>query len=191
MDNTSKVGQNMFVAFAYRLTDEKTGNLLFEVSKEAPDTMVYGVTQEIIPGLIAAIDGLKAGDKFSTTLPPEAAFGQRYEENILKLEKEIFTVDGELAEEVKVNAQLPMMTEQGVRVMGTVIEISDTHVTMDFNHPFADITVHYEGEIIEVRPATAEELQPQHGCGGCGGGCGSKDGNCGDHSCGNGCCGGC
>ncbi|MDE5875349.1 MAG: peptidylprolyl isomerase, partial [Muribaculaceae bacterium] len=70
-------------------------------------------------------------------------------------------------------------------VEGEVIEVGDK-IKMDFNHPFADLTVKYVGEVEEVRDATEEELKPRGGCcGGCGGGCGS-DGDCGS-DCGGGC----
>ena len=104
---------------------------------------------------------------------------------MVSLEKEIFERDGELAEEVKVGAELPMMTAEGYRIMGRVLEIGDK-VKMDFNHPFAGLTVRYEGRIEQVREASPEELHPAHGCGGCGGGCGDAG-----SSCESGCCGGC
>ena len=90
--------------------------------------------------------------------------------------------DGKLAQEVKVGAKLPMMTAEGFRVEGKVLEIGPDKIKMDFNHPFAGLTVRYEGEIDGVRDATPEELQPSCGCGGCaGGGCG---GGCGSDGCG-------
>lgn len=180
MSNNNKVGDGKFVAFSYRLTNAEDGTLLFEAKENAPDVMVYGTTQEIIPGLIAALKGLGEGDKFSVTLPPEVAFGERIEENEMELEKEIFMRDGELAEEVVVGAELPMMTQQGFTVRGKILDITDTIVRMDFNHPFAGMTVKYDGKIVEVRDATVEELNPHHGCG-CGCGCGH------DHDCGDGC----
>lgn len=170
----------MFVAFAYKLTDADNGEILFEVGTNAPDTMVYGVTEEIVPGLIAAMKDLKAGDKFAVTLPPEAAFGPRHEENVMQLEKEIFIRDGELVDEVKEGATIPMMTQEGFRVLGTVLGIGDSHIKMDFNHPFAGRKVKYEGEVVDVRPATEDELKPMS----CGCGCGS---GCGDGDCGEGC----
>lgn len=181
----------MFVAFAYTLTDAKSGETLFEVKADAPDVMVYGVTQEIVPALADAMEGLKAGDRFGLELPPEAAFGQKSDDNVMQLDKQIFMRDGELVEDVKIDAMLPMMTQEGFRVLGRVTGIDDTHVTMDFNHPFAGRTVKYDGEVVMVRPATEEELKPQHGCG-CGG-CGG--GSCDDGGCGSGCdeggCSGC
>lgn len=183
-----KVGSGMFVRYSYTLTDANTGEELFKATEKEPDEMVYGVSQEVVPGLIAALKDLSAGDAFEVTLPPEAAFGPRHQENVLELEKDIFMRDGQLAEEVKPGAELPMMTAEGYRVLGKVLEVGDK-VKMDFNHPFAGLTVKYAGKVVEVREATPAELQPAGGCCGCGGdhgGCG--DHGCGDHGCGDGCC---
>ncbi len=181
-----KVGPGMVVAYTYKLYNETDGSLLFEAEEKAPDMMVYGMSHDVVPGLIAAVKDLKTGDRFGVTLPPEAAFGQRYDDNVVKLEKEIFMRDGKLVEEVKEGALLPMMTAEGYSIRGRVIKIDDKEITMDFNHPFAGLTVRYEGEIRDVREATPEELKPAGGCcGGCGGGCGSDCGEGeGEHSCG-------
>lgn len=183
MTVTHTIQSGQYVEYTYRLTDADTGALLFEAKDDAPDEMIFGVSQEIVPGLVEAIKGLKAGDKFDVTLSPEAAFGERYPDNIVTLEKEIFERDGEMAEEVTVGADLPMMTAEGYRITGKVLAIDDKGVTMDFNHPFAGMKVRFEGSIKTVRPATPEELKPSKGCGGCCGG-----GSCGEHgSCGDGC----
>lgn len=185
----NKIGPGMYVEYSYRLYDEADGGLLFETPEGHPDMMVYGVSHEVVPGLIAAIQDLKAGDRFGVTLPPAAAFGERHPEDIMELDRDIFTRDGELAEEVKVGAVLPMMTAEGYRIAGTVLEIGNK-VKMDFNHPFAGKTVRYDGEIVTVREATPEELAPTHGCGGgcggcSGGSCGNNDseGSCGCDGC--------
>lgn len=183
-----KVGPGMFVKYSYKLIDADTKKLLFETPKDEPDEMVYGVSQDVVPGLIAAIDSLKAGDKFEVTLPAAAAFGPRQDENIIELDNEIFMRDGKMAEEVKVGENLPMMTAEGFRVFGKVLEIGNKKIKMDFNHPFAGLTVEYQGMIDEVRPATADELNPHSGCGGCCGGGSCGDGACGDGGCGDGCC---
>ena len=176
----------MFVAYSYKLYNDADGKLLFEAKADAPDVMVFGVSREIVPGLVAAMEGLGEGDWFETTLPPQAAFGERFEENVVSLEKEIFERDGELAEEVKVGAELPMMTAEGYRIMGRVLEIGDK-VKMDFNHPLADKAVRFDGKILAVREATPEEIKPfQGGCG-----CGCNHDHCGDGDscgCGDGCC---
>lgn len=180
------VGPGKFVAYSYKLYNDADGSLLFEAPANAPDVMVYGVSHEIVPGLAAAMKDLAKGDKFGVTLPPEAAFGDRNDEYLLTLDRDIFMRDGKLADEVKVGAILPMMTAEGYRVQGVVTEVGDK-IKMDFNHPFAGLTVRYEGEVEEVRDATPEELQPSKGCG-CGG-CGSE-GDCAS-GCGGGSCSSC
>lgn len=187
-NSKEKIGSGKFVAYAYKVYDDATDELLFEASKEEPDVMVYGISQEVIPGLIAAMKGLSAGDKFSVTLPPEVAFGERYEENVVELDPDIFMENGKVRPEVKVGAELPMLTQEGFRVLGRVLEVGPK-IKMDFNHPFAGLTVKYDGEIVEVRDATPEELQPVS----CGCGCGHDHeggGCCGDHDHEGGCCGG-
>ena len=68
----------MFVAYSYKLYNDADGSLLFEAKPDAPDVMVYGVSQEVVPGLIAAIKDLSEGDRFGVTLPPETAFGETF-----------------------------------------------------------------------------------------------------------------
>lgn len=186
-----KVQPGKFVAYTYKLYNADSGELLFEVPEKAPDMMVDGVSRDIVPGLAAALSGLSAGDKFEVTVPVEAAFGPRSDEWIKSLDKEVFmTPDGKLVEELKVGAELPMMTDQGFAIRGLVTEITDDKVIMDFNHPFAGMNIRYDGKVIEVRDATPEELNPHScgcGCHDCGDGCGD---GCSDHDH-DGCCGGC
>ena len=175
-----KVGPGKFVEYSYKLYNDDDNSLLFETPEDAPDEMVFGVSPGVVPGLAAAMEGLSAGDRFEVVLPPVAAFGDKNDDLVMLLDKEIFMRDGKLAEEVKVGAVLPMMTADNLRVEGRVTEIGD-QITMDFNHPFAGLKVRYEGEIVEVRDATPEDL-PQ---GGCCGGCSS--GGCDGGGCGEGC----
>lgn len=184
-----KVEEGKFVEYSYKVYDDANGDLLFETPADRPDVMIYGLSHDVVPGLVAAMKGLKAGDRFSVTLPAEAAFGERFEDNVIKLDKQLFMRDGELAEAVKVGAMLPMMTEQGFQIQGKVISIGDNEVEMDFNHPFAGLTVRFDGEVKEVRDPAPEEIAAlqSHGCGcGCHGGCGEE--GCGDEGCGDGHC---
>ena len=106
------------------------------------------------------------------------------------LDKSIFEVEGKFDDEyVTVGNYIPMMTAEGYRINGKVLEITDKEVVMDFNHPLAGKDVRFQGTISEVREATPEELHPAHGgCGGCSGGGSDEGGECG---CNDGSCGGC
>ena len=79
-----------------------------------------------------------------------------------------------------------MMTADGFRISGIVLDVTGDKVKMDFNHPLAGKDVRFEGSILTVRDATPEEIHPAGGCGcgscgggQCGDGCDCGDGNCG------------
>ncbi len=191
MEEKEKVMPGKYVAYSYKLYNDADNSVLFETPEGQPDMMVFGVSNDVVPGLVGAIEGLSAGDRFGVTLPPAAAFGERFPENVVELERDIFVRDGKLAPGVEKGAELPMMTQDGMMIKGRVLDITPEHVKMDFNHPFAGLTVRFDGEIEEVREATPEELHPVSGCGcgchSCGDGscdCGDGDCGCGDDSCG-------
>ena len=117
------------------------------------------------------------------------------EDHVLDLPKNIFEVEGKFDSEIiKEGNTVPMMDSNGNRLNGSVLEVKDDVVVMDFNHPLAGETLHFSGEVIDVHEPTAEEIAalsaPTGGCGcGCDD-CGSdccdhdhKDGGCGCGSC--------
>ena len=111
------------------------------------------------------------------------AFGERNEEHVMDLNKEIFVVEGEFDDKVIFEGNsVPMMTATGERIMGHILKITEDKVIMDFNHPLAGEDLHFVGEVLLVRDATEEELNPKCGCG-----CGHDHGD----GCGDGECGGC
>lgn len=141
---------------------------------------------------------LAVGDSFDFTLTKEEAYGDYYEDRVLMLEKEMFCINGKFdSENIQVDALVPLQNAEGQRFMGHVLEITDTHVRMDLNHPLAGKTLNFKGTVVEKEEASAQEIQAmiahltgQGGCGGCGGGsCGGNCGGCGDGGCGEGGCG--
>ena len=96
----------------------------------------------------------------------------------------MFCIDGKFDHEhVTEGAILPLQNEQGQRFFGKVLEINDSKVKLDFNHPLAGKSLNFVGEVIESREASADEIQSvinqmSGGCGGCGGGCGSCNEGC-------------
>ena len=51
-----------------------------------------------------------------------------------------------------------MLNQAGQVVQGTVHEVTESAVTMDFNHPMAGKTLHFTGKVESVRSATDKEL---------------------------------
>lgn len=171
----------------YKINPDGTEELAHQVDKEDPEAFVFDVTPGLVKSLEKDIDGKGEGYRFDVVASPEEGFGQRSDEYFIELEKEVFEVDGKFdGEMVKVGNSLPMMTADGMRVMGTVLEVTPKTVKMDFNHPLAGFPVRFKGYVAKVRPATEEELRFASGAGCCGGGCG---GGCcgGEEGCDSGC----
>ena len=178
-----KIQPGKFVAMGYTLYQinaDGSETAVHETDRQDPEKIVFGVTPGMIAPLEKAIDGLEKGGRFDVSVKAAEAFGPYDDEQVVTLEKDIFVVDGKFdADVIKAGALVPMMTADGYRINGKVLEVTDSHVKMDFNHPLAGKDVRFKGEILEVRDATPEELQPAHGCG-----CGCDHDHCGEGDCG-------
>jgi FKBP-type peptidyl-prolyl cis-trans isomerase SlyD len=73
-----------------------------------------------------------------------------------------------------------MMSSNGQRLNGLVLEINEEIIKMDFNHPLAGEDLFFAGKVVGVRQASEEEVAQLLSGGGCG--CGDG-GGCGTESC--------
>ena len=85
---------------------------------------------------------------------------------------------------------VPLMDSEGHRLNAQVVEVTDSHVKVDLNHPLAGCDLNFVGEVVEMRDATNEEIQGlinmmsgegcSCGCDSCGGDCegGCEGGHC-------------
>jgi len=151
MKNLS-VAQGLFVEIEYVLTEAGPDG---EVLEECPAEQAFGFrmgAEEVLPAFEKALEGKKQGEPFSFTIPCSEAYGETTKDAIHSLPKDIFEVDGEFdAERVQPGEVLPMKDDEGNEMYGIVLDVSETEVEMDFNHPFADIDLHFEGTICDIR----------------------------------------
>ena len=153
-----KIKPGKFVAMGYTLyqiNPDGSETAVHETDRQDPEKIIFGVTPGMIAPLEKAIDGMVCGDTFDVTVKSAEAFGDYDNEQVVTLEKDIFVVDGKFDSDViKTGALVPMMTADGFRINGKVLEVTDNEVKMDFNHPLAGKDVRFKGEILEVRDAT-------------------------------------
>ena len=181
-----RISKNKFVSVTYDLNvgDENERELMESATEEQPLQFIFG-TGTMLPAFEDNIKELETGSKFQFSLTPENAYGEYVEENVVELPKNIFEVNGKFDDEyIKEGITLPMMSSTGERMNGSVLEVKDNVIVMDFNHPLAGETLHFSGEIIDIHEPTAEEIAAiSHAMsGGCGGGC-DCEGCDDDHGC--------
>ncbi|MDZ7604271.1 MAG: hypothetical protein U5K79_01505 [Cyclobacteriaceae bacterium] len=106
---------------------------------------------------------MPAGQTYEFTLKPDEAYGEIEKEALVKLPLSAFTVDGVVKSEfLEVGKTVPMQDQHGHPMNGIVVEVDKESVTMDFNHALAGKHLHFIGEILDVRQATADELDHGH-----------------------------
>lgn len=180
---TEKVKFGKHVELAYEIFVVGNGQYVsvYKFDESHPDSFVFGMDQTMIDGFMKHIDSLEQGSDFDFTLKPKDAFGERNPELMMELDKDIFKVNGEFdSDKVYEGAMIPMMTQDGMRIEGRVLNVTADKVKMDFNHQLAGEEVRYKGKVLVVREATQEELNPTPGCtDSCGGGCGDCSGESG------------
>lgn len=200
-----KISTNKFVALSYDLNvgEGEERELMERATAETPLEFIFG-TNSMLEAFERNLDGLAEGDSFDFVLSPEEAYGEYDDEAVVDLPRNIFEQDGVLNEEVIFEGNtVPMMDTNGNRLNGSVVEVKEDVVRMDFNHPLAGETLNFSGSVLVVRESTPEEIAalfaPQGGCGcGSGCGCGDSEDSCGCGSdekeaggCGSGCGCGC
>ncbi len=142
------------LSFHYTLTDA-VGKILDSSEGRGPLSFIEGSGQ-IIPGLENQLSKLKAGDKREIKVAAADAYGQKDHQLILKAPKSELPVP-----QVKVGDRFKGGPDQHSPIF-TVIEVGDTEVTLDGNHPLAGQDLTFNVEITEIREATPQELQHGH-----------------------------
>lgn len=188
-----EIARNMLVSLTYELrTGSEDGEVKERAVSESPLSFLFGAGL-MLPSFEEKVEGLKTGESYSFKLAADEAYGPKYPDRIVDLPKSIFQVDGKVDEEMlEVGNSLPMMDSNGNRLNGTILEIAEENVKMDFNHPLAGEDLFFKGDVLEVREATEAEIMEAVGGGGCGSGCGcGSEGSCSPESeaggCGSGC----
>ncbi len=158
-----KIAKNNVVVMHYAVSDGE-GTLIDSSYEDKPMAIIQG-TGYLIPGLDDALIDHKAGDKFEVAVTCEQAYGERHDDYVQDVPKDVLAgVEG-----LTLGTQLRASTDDGEQTV-IVIDVQDDVITVDGNHPLAGLDLNFDVEIIEVRAATTDELKHGHvhGEGGCG-----------------------
>ncbi len=156
-----QIAENRVITLNYILKDDE-GNII-DSAEDGSFAYLHGAAN-IIPGLEHALQGKSAGDELSVAIKPEQGYGERNEDMTQVVPRNMFDTD----EEIKVGMQFHAESPDGQPLSVTVVNVSDSEVTIDGNHPLAGVNLNFDVKILEIREATEEELEHghAHGAGG-------------------------
>jgi FKBP-type peptidyl-prolyl cis-trans isomerase SlyD len=147
------VEPNSFVTVDYILKDDE-GDILdaSTVEESGPIEYVHGYGM-LVPGLEAALAGMKPGERKKVKVSAEEGYGERDEELMLEIER------SEFPKGVQPGDEFVASSPDGEEVVLQVVEVNEDSVLVDANHPLAGMTLHYEVEVKKLRAATEKEIE--------------------------------
>lgn len=143
------------VGFHYTLKD-KEGTKIDSSAGGEPLYVMLG-KGHIVPGLDKVIPNMKTGDKKVVIVAPEDGYGPVNDELRLRVPRNQFPPEAQL----QIGMQFQASPEPGAPVF-TVMKIEDEDIFIDGNHQLAGVELHFDIEIMEMRPANQEELAHGH-----------------------------
>jgi FKBP-type peptidyl-prolyl cis-trans isomerase SlyD len=142
-DDNVTVSAGNAVSLEYTLTLDDQSVLESNVGKE-PMTYTQGA-HEIVPGLETAMEGMKKGERKHVVVAPTDGYGPIDPQAIREVKKELIPAAAQ-----KVGAQLQAQAADGVTVFSIVKEIKEETVVLDFNHPLAGKTLHFDVTVLAI-----------------------------------------
>ncbi|TKX30820.1 FKBP-type peptidyl-prolyl cis-trans isomerase [Campylobacter estrildidarum] len=178
------IEKNNVVSMFYELKDANTNEVLESNLYAQPISFIVGKGQ-ILESLEEEIMKLDCPSNTDILVKKEKGLGEYDVNAIQTLPKEQFA-----GIDLKIGMELFGEGENGETVRVSVKEINENDVVVDYNHPYAGRDLLFSLNIVDVRPASEDEILTgiiagSHSCG-CGGGHHDHD----HHHGGGGCCGG-
>jgi FKBP-type peptidyl-prolyl cis-trans isomerase SlyD len=151
-----KIAKDTVVSLQYVLTDA-AGELLEKT--EQPVSYLHGGYDGIFPLVEEKLHGKDVGDRCVVDMEPDDAFGE-YDHDLVHVEpRSLFPP----------NVKVGMQFEGGAEgaddddyMLYTVVDVTDSEVTVDGNHPLAGKALKFDCTVAAVRAATPEELSHGH-----------------------------
>lgn len=148
----AQLKDGMVGTIAYKLYVD--GTEIEEVTADEQMEYLHGA-ENIVPGLEAALEGKQVGDSFTVEVQPVDGYGDYDDELIDEYPAEDFDTDDQL----EPGMEIEIMDEDNEVYEGTVLEITRDYIRVDFNDPLAGKVLTYDVQVVDVRPATEEELK--------------------------------
>jgi len=140
MTEPAKEGDRVRVHYTGRLA----GGEVFDSSRDGEPLEFTVGAGEVIPGFDEGVRGLRVGESRALEIEPEDAYGPRRDGLVAEIDRE----RAQFPEEPRVGMNLMLPLADGNQLEVVVTEVTDTHVTIDGNHPLAGQKLFFDIELV-------------------------------------------
>lgn len=159
-----KISQGSVVKVEYKGT-LKDGTVFDTTEGKAPLTFLMGSGQ-VLPSFEQHVAKIGVGKTSKFTLKAAEAYGEPDPKKVVTLPRDARFTNVELKEGAVVFANNKLPNGEVRQTPMKVVKLSETEVTMDYNHPLAGKDLTFEVKVLEAQvpqaaPAAAQAPQPQ------------------------------
>ncbi len=155
MSEEKKVKENLVVAIDYTLTVD--GEIIDSSRDREPLEFLQG-HGNIISGLEREMLGMEIGKSKEVEVAPIDGYGEGDETAFMEIPANQFPKNIPL----EVGTELEVQNEEGQPAYARIEKIENNIVILNFNHPLADKSLHFNVEVVAIREPTEEELAHGH-----------------------------
>ncbi|WP_415834379.1 FKBP-type peptidyl-prolyl cis-trans isomerase [Kerstersia similis] len=125
------------------------GSVFADTFDGRPATLQMGIGQWA-PGLEEALLGHREGDKFSFTVAPAQAYGDRNPELVQAVTRAMLEEHAGPDASFTPGDMVEFTAPNGLRYSGVLKSVNEDHAVFDFNHPLAGIALTVDVAILGV-----------------------------------------
>ena len=129
MPEPAKNGDTVRVHYTGRLENGE----VFDSSEEGEPLEFQVGAGQVIPGFDQGVAGMSVGDKKTVEINVDDAYGERIDALVRTIERSGMNIDAE----PQPGMNLIMQLADGNQIPVAITEVTETHVTLDANHPLA------------------------------------------------------
>lgn len=139
----AKSGDTVLVHYTGTLID----GTLFDSSVGREPLQFRLGTGMVIKGFDDGVSGMAVGDKKKVEIPVDEAYGPVQEDMVFTFNRAEIPADIPL----ELGLQLNMHGDDGQELPVTVVDLTDTTLTVDGNHPLAGQVLVFELELVDIQ----------------------------------------
>ena len=140
MTEPAKNGDRVRVHYTGRLE----GGQVFDTSREGEPLEFTVGADNIIQGFSEAVRGMRVGESKTIEIAPDDAYGPRRDGLVTSIPRG----QTQFPVEPQVGMRFGLPLEDGGQLEVVVTEVTDTHVTIDGNHPLAGQKLIFDVELV-------------------------------------------